>query len=238
MRSRTVTAAFVATALSLCLPVLRAQDRDDHDRQDRRDHDHRQFNDHDRDVLRDWYRDHADRLEPDRGGERWNNEDVERHLQVGSVIESDFRRWSRPVPDELVNRLGPLPRYWRYVLLGYNVCMVDDEWHVRDVYHFDQFNDHDRRVIQDWNRDHPNALKQFLGGLGVRIDNGDLDRRLQVGLVVDPDLRERAHDAPEDLASRLSPPPREWRYVIVGDRLCLVDREWRVHESFHFSGGK
>jgi hypothetical protein len=214
-----------------------ARDRDH--RQENNDRDlrmdeHRHFDDRDRQVLLDWYRDHADEMEPRDQGDRWNNEEMERDLQVDRVLDPGMRRWSRPVPDELAQRLGPLPQYWRYVMLGYNVCIVDDNWTIHDVFHMDQFNDHDRRVIQDWNRDHPDAVRQFLGGFGVRIDDGDLDRRTQVGMVLDSDLQNRTRPAPEELVNRLDVPPRDWRYVVVGDRLLLIDRHWRVHESFHF----
>ena len=235
MKSKGVlTALTLAFIVSTCAGSY-AQDRDPGYRdQDRQRDEHRHFDDRDRDVLRDWYRDHSDRFEPGAHDQRWNNEDIERHLQVGRVFDDDMRRWARPVPDELVDRLGPLPRDWRYMMIGYNICIVDRDWTIRDVFHFDQFSDHDRQVIQDWNRDHPDALKGILGGFGIRIDNGDLDRRLQVGAVVDSDLQNRARPAPRDLESRLSVPPLDWRYVIIGDRLCLVDRDWRVHESFHF----
>jgi hypothetical protein len=240
MKIQWLRAATVAsTVLFFTCSGIHAQERDrrDDDRhdQDRRADEHRHFDDHDREALRDWYRDHSDRFEPGARGQRWDNEDIERHLQVDRVFDDDMRRWARPVPEEVASRLGPLPRDWRYMMIGYNICIVDRDWTIRDVFHFDQFNDHDRQVIQDWNRDHPDALKGILGGFGVRIDNGDLDRRLQIGVVVDSDLQNRVRPAPQELMSRLSVPPRDWRYVIIGDRLCLVDRDWRVHESFHFS---
>ena len=119
-------------------------------------------------------------------------------------------------------------------MIGYNVAIVDRDWTIRDVFHFDEFNDNDRQVIREWNQQHPDAIRQFLGNFGVRVDNGDLDRRLQVGNVVDSDLQSRARPAPDDLVSRLSPTPRGWHYNIIGDRLVLVDRDWRIHESFHF----
>jgi hypothetical protein len=237
------------TALSACLlfagaySVARAQDRDnggyqqqDHsgyNDQDRRGNENRHFTDRDRQVLGRWYANHADEFEP-RGGDRWNNSDVERDLQPDRVLDEDMRRWARPLPDEIAGRLDPLPRDWRYMMIGYNVAIVDRDWTIRDVYHLDQFSDQDRRAIQDWNRNHPDAMKQILGGFGVRVDNGDLDRRLEVGNVVDPDLQNRARPAPDELANHLSVPPRGWRYVIIGDRLCLVDRDWRIHESFNF----
>jgi hypothetical protein len=234
-----VVCCAVALGVS-CLPV-HAQDPDrdrryqDQDRRyDDRDDEHRHFTDHDRHVLNDWYRDHADRFEPGRDEERWNNEDLERRLQPGASMDDDLRRWARPVQGELAERLDPLPRDWQFVRIGYNVVIVDRDSRIRDVYHFDEFNDQDRRVIQDWNRDHQSAVNGFLGNFGVRVENGDLDRRLQVGAIVDQDLRDHARPAPEDLVERLSQPPREWHYVVIGDRLCLVDRDWRVHESFHF----
>jgi len=66
------------------------------------------------------------------------------------------------------------------------------------------------------------------------VNNDDLDRRLQVGNTVDPDLQNHARPVPDDLQNQLSPSPRRWHYTVIGDRLLLVDRDWRIHESFHF----
>ena len=216
------------------VPGHQNQDYPDRDRRDRQEDEHRHFTDHDRRFLMDWYRDHADRFEPQGDQGRWNNEEMERRLQPGSPMDDETRRWARPVSDELENRLDPLPRDWRYMRVGYNVIIVDRDQTVRDVFHFDQFNDRDRETIRQWNQDHQSAVNQFLGNFGVRVEQGDLDRRLQVGNVVDQDLQSRARPAPEDLANRLSPPPRDWRYMVIGDRLVLVDRDWRIHQSYHF----
>jgi hypothetical protein len=89
-------------------------------------------------------------------------------------------------------------------------------------------------VINDWNRNNQNAVNQLLGSFGVHLDSGDLDRCLLVRAVVDNNLRDRAHPAAEDLVNRLSVRPCSWRYMVIGDRLCLVDQDWRVHESFRF----
>jgi hypothetical protein len=193
----------------------------------------RTFTDHDRDVLQDWYRDHSDQFEMRDNGDR-HAEDIDSHLQIGQPLDDETRRWAHLVPYNLEQRLDPLPSGWNYLIVGDNVVIVDRDSTVRDVYHFDRFNDHDRHVIQQWNSDHPNALNQFLGAFGVQVNDRDLDQRLQVGNVVDPDLQNRARPAPDDLVNQLSVPPRGWRYVIIGDRLCLVDRDWRIHESFHF----
>jgi hypothetical protein len=207
---------------------VRAQDRYDQGR-DQAGH----FTPRDRDVLSHWYRDHADWIDQYRN-EGWHDQNIDRRLQEGAAIGPDMRRWSHPLPEEVISQMDPLPRYWRVVVIGDHAVLVDADWNVRDVFHFENFDEHDRQVIQDWNRDHPDFVRGLLGTFGVRIDEGDLDRRLQVGAVVDQDLRDHARPAPEDLVSRLSPAPRDWRYVIIGDRLCLVDRDWRVRESFHF----
>lgn len=236
---------FILGAALLAIPCTQAyaqqdRDRDYQDRDRDRDHDRdrddarRHFTDRDRQVLREWYRDHADRFEPEAREQRWNNEDLERRLQPGSPMDDEIGRWSRPVSEELNDRLDRLPEGWQYRRIGYHVCILDRDGTIRDVYHFDQFGDRDRDVIRDWNRDHQNAVNQFLGGFGVRTENEELERRLQVGNVVDGDLQNHARPAPEDLVERLTPAPRDWHYVVIGDRLCLVDRDWRIHESFRF----
>jgi len=203
------------------------------DRDDRNGRVFQQFTDHDRRVLQDWYRDHADEMEP-RRGDQWRDEDIERALQRGGRLDEDVMRWARPLPGELRDRLDPIPDDWRYMMIGYNVVIMEPDGDVRDVYHFDQFSDRDRQEIREWNQNHPNALNQFLRNFGMQVNDGELDQRLQVGDVVTPDLQQRSRPAPEELVERLTPVPRDWQYVVIGDRLCLVDRDWRVHESFHF----
>jgi hypothetical protein len=239
MNVKRIPVVLLATGLMVLLGqgyaragVAGQQDRDYQDRD--RDREHRHFTDHDRGVLMGWYRDNAERFEPRGDEQRWNNEEVEQRLRQGSTLDDEMRRWARPLPDELESRLDALPGGWRYMRVGYNVVIVDRDQTVRDIFHFDQFNDRDRDTIRQWNRDHQSAVNQFLGNFGVRTEQGDLDRRLQVGNVVDQDLQSRARPAPDDLVNRLTPPPRGWQYVVIGDRLVLVDRDWRIHESFLF----
>lgn len=219
-------------------PQNQNRDRQDQDRRydrDRGDREgNRQFTDRDRHVLMDWYRDNAERFEPRGDERRWNNEELERNLQPGSRLDDETRHWMRPLPDELESRLDRLPSGWRYVRIGYHVCILDRDETIRDVFDFDRFDNRDRDTIQQWNNSHQNAVNQFLQNFGVRMQQGDLDQRLQVGNVVDEDLQSRAQRAPEDLVQRLSPPPRGWRYLVIGDRLILVDRDWRIHESYNF----
>lgn len=198
-----------------------------HDR-DRFDH----FTDRDRDLLRQWYFAHSQWIDRYRN-EGWHDDDLDRRIQVGAPIGPDMRRWSHPLPDDVVSQMGPFPQYWRVVVMGDHALLVDDNWNVHDFFHFEQFGDHDRQVVHDWNRDHPGYVRGLFG-IGVRIDDGDLDRRLQVGMVVDRDLQRRAINAPPDLVSQMNPTPRDTRYLVIGDRLCLIDRQWRVRQSFHF----
>jgi hypothetical protein len=135
------------------------------------------------------------------------------------------------MPAELANQLPPLPHAWRYAFLGSNVCIVDADWTIRDLFHFDPFEDRDRDAIEQWSHDHPSALSQLAGG-GVHVDNASVDAQLQIGTVLNPDLRTQARGAPEDLVSHLSAAPANWKYVVIADRLCLVDDDWRLHQAF------
>jgi hypothetical protein len=241
MRSRICIGAVLGLALTgFAATAAHAQypDRDrnpyqDQGRYGRFGNETNRFTDRDIHIIRDWYRDHPEQVQWAERQERFTG-NVEDRLRPGDFLDRDIRRMSHPVPDDLEFGLDPLPRYWRYTIVADHIMIVDDEWRIRDIYHFDEFSDHDRQVIRQWNQQHPDVLRGILGGFGVRIDDGDLDRRLQVGAIVDQDLARRARPAPDDLVQQLSPQPRDFRYVIIGDRLVLVDRDWRVHESFHF----
>lgn len=241
-----IQGTLIICAAMLAMPASRAFAQQDSDRgyHDQNDRDvRRHFTDHDRRVLNDWYRDHAEQFQS--RDEHWNSEDLDRRLQPGSQMDDEMRRWSRPVSDDLLNRLDPLPRGWEYRRIGYNICIVDRDSSIRDVYRFERgsdrdgdrgrFTERDRDAIRDWNRDHQNAVNQLLGAVGVRVDNADLDHRLQVGNRVDEDLQSSARPAPGDLLQRLSPLPRDWRYIVIGDRLLIVDRDWRIRDAARFS---
>jgi hypothetical protein len=100
MKFRGSTVVLCVASLGIPSTTFAQQDRDRNyqDRDDVRRH----FIDHE---LQEWYRDHADRFEPERGQYRWNNEDLEHRLQPGAVMDDELRRWSRPVSDDLNNRL-------------------------------------------------------------------------------------------------------------------------------------
>src|SRR5579862_7444768 len=231
MKRKWLVVAACAAGLLFCTShAVNAQDRDRHDRdRDRMG----QFDDHDRQVLRMWFHDHSDYFEQ-RRNEGWRDDELDRRLQPGSVLDTDIRRWSHELPDDVAARMSPIPRYWRIVTIGNHVLLVDDNWQIRDLFHFDRFNDRDRQIIHDWNRDHQDFIPGVLRNFGVRVDTEDFDRRLQVGMIVDPELRKYVHPAPRELSSRLTPGPRDSHYLVIGDRLCLVNHDWRVLQSYHF----
>jgi len=233
------TITLLGASSVLCARNLAAEYRQN-DQQNHADQngqvEHRQFDEHDRQLILEWFRGHADRLEPASSLDRWSHRDVSAYLRVDSVLDEDTRTLAGPMPAKLASQLRALPRGWRYVMLGYNICIVDAGWTIRDVFHFDPFEERDRDAIEHWSRDHPNALSQRAGG-GVQVDNANVDRLLQVGTVLAADLRAEARAAPEDLVSRLSAVPVDWRYVVIGDRLCLVDEDWRLHEAFPLRSG-
>lgn len=112
----------------------RGQERDDR-RDDR--HDHYRFDDHDRREARDWYEHHRDRPpEGFRESRRFARE-YEGRLRDGYVLDPDMRRMCRPVPEDLAYRLPPPPRDCRYVVIGGHLCLIDRDYRIQDVIHFE-----------------------------------------------------------------------------------------------------
>jgi len=126
--------ALSATALlALASGPLLAQDHEkDHGREE-----HKKFDDHDRDAMRDWYHNH--REHPPRGFRDQDRlpPELERQLAVGFVLTPEFRRRIVSCPEDLCRRLPPPPRGYRYVVIGGHVCLVDRDWRVADVVHFE-----------------------------------------------------------------------------------------------------
>src|ERR1700693_6281005 len=97
-----------------------------------------------------------------------------------------------------------------------------------------QFDEHDQQVTRDWynqNQAHPPA--------GLRNQDrlsADEESRLHEGAVLDKDLRRKVHPAPPDLARRLPPPPKDHRYVALGDNVGLLDNSYQVKAVIHLHG--
>ena len=95
----------------------------------------------------------------------------------------------------------------------------------------DRFDDHDRQVTRDWYRANPKHDDR-----GFR--NRDrlppqYESQLREGVVLNKDLRRQSYSPPHDLQRRLSPPPRGYRYVVVGGHIVLVDDGYRIHDVLH-----
>jgi hypothetical protein len=186
------------------------------------------FGDRDRQILREWYRTHNDAPEF-RGDQRWEYR-LEQRLQVGSRLDPDLQVWVRPLPADLAVRLSPLPRGYRYLALGHqHVVVVDRDGMIREVYHFERFQDPDQQVVRSWyprNRDAPVFE-------GRSRWNEQLQQRIQVGAVLDSDLIGMSRPVPPDLMDQLPPRPRYLRYVIIGDNIVLLDRWDTVRDAMH-----
>lgn len=212
------------------------------------------FDNRDRGQIYDWYHDHpGNRIFA--ADPRWNQE-MDRRLQPGVVLGRDVRNRSYPLPIELVQRLGPLPRHFRYIATGNHVCVVNDDWQLFDVMHlelgwdrdrgrdFDRDRDRDsgsgfgvafsagdRAYLDDWYRGHR-------GHLTVEFEGRDhwrpqYEQRIVTGYVVEPELRRWAHPAPVEFEAHLGQLPRGYRYVVIGDHICVVDDGWRVYDVYH-----
>jgi len=96
---------------------------------------YRKFNQRQQEAARDYYnqrRDHPAFKQPD----QWND-DYERRIQPGYVLDDDMRRMSRPAPDDMIRGLGRPPRGYRYIVIGGHVILVDGGYRVHDAIHFE-----------------------------------------------------------------------------------------------------
>jgi len=131
-----VVAAFVTFTGSASI----AQDR--HEREERHEHhwdrDRPAFDEHERVVVNGWWAEHHERpiigfRVEDRYPREW-----EPRLQVGFVLDNDWRHRMHPIPIELYRRLPPPPPHYGYYVIGGHVCLVDQrDWRVADVIHIE-----------------------------------------------------------------------------------------------------
>jgi Ni/Co efflux regulator RcnB len=141
MKTRWFLAVSVAAAFVLFAGgAARAQER--HDRDDRHEHrwdrDRPVFDEHERVIVNGWWGERRARpvigfRVEDRLPREW-----EPRLQVGFVLDNDWRRRAHPVPIELLRRLPPPPPHYTYYVIGGHVCLVDRrDWRVADVIHIE-----------------------------------------------------------------------------------------------------
>jgi len=103
----------------------------------------------------------------------------------------------------------------------------------RGNYH--RFDDRDRRTFQSWyntrRRNPPQGFRD-----SDRLPP-DLDAKIGNGFRVGPELAPYYRPVPYDLARRMPLPPRGFKYVMLGDRIVLLDNRDTVRDgfSFHFN---
>jgi Ni/Co efflux regulator RcnB len=96
-----------------------------------------------------------------------------------------------------------------------------------------RFDDHEREATRNWyehHHDHP--------VIGFREEDRlprDWEPRLQVGFVFDSGWRRRVHPVPVELLGELPPPPRHYRYYVIGGHVVLVDQHWRVADVININ---
>lgn len=144
MKARWFTAASTVVLLavtSMAAAQDHARDGNDDNHGDKHDENHgqskkqyRQFNDRQRENARQYYSQHHD--DEIFRKNQWND-DYERRLQPGYVLDPDMRRLSRPAPYEMTRSLGPAPRGYRYVVIGGHVVLIDNGYRVHDAIHLE-----------------------------------------------------------------------------------------------------
>jgi len=100
----------------------------------------------------------------------------------------------------------------------------DDRGQNNDNYH--RFDDRDRREFRSWYNSHRQNFRDRLPR--------DLDSRIGSGYRVGPEVWRYYRPVPYDLARRLPMPPPGYRYVMLGDRLVLLDSRDTVRDGFSF----
>jgi hypothetical protein len=105
-------------------------------RKDQKKEEHR-FNDNNRQAAHEWYQQHQQHLPAGlRQRDRWSSDRLAR-IQTGRVLDRDLRKEAHSVPRDLAVRLGPAPRGYRYMLVGGQVVLLDDQYTVQDLLTFD-----------------------------------------------------------------------------------------------------
>ncbi|MGD0694635.1 MAG: hypothetical protein ABSB82_07240 [Terriglobia bacterium] len=132
MKTRWLMTACATALLAFTSIAAVAQDRGDQNRGQSKKQ-YRQFNEKQQKAARDYYNQHRDHpvfRQPD----QWND-DYERRIQPGYVLDADMRRMSRPAPDDMTRGLGRPPRGYRYIVIGGHVILVDSGYRVHDAIH-------------------------------------------------------------------------------------------------------
>jgi hypothetical protein len=97
----------------------------------------------------------------------------------------------------------------------------------------DRRSDYDRDEIHRWYRDHASSLPPGLAKRD-RLPPG-LERQLVVNGTLPPGLQKKIQPVPVDLEQILPPPPPNFRHVVIGGNLVLINRSnFQIASVFHF----
>ena len=143
MKTRWLMTTCVTVLLALTSIAAVAQDQHDQNRgQSKKDENrgqskkqYRQFNQKQQQAARTYYNQHQDHpvfKQPD----QWND-DYERRIQPGYVLDDDMRRMSRTAPDDMIRGFGRAPRGYHYIVIGSHVILVDSGYRVHDAIHLE-----------------------------------------------------------------------------------------------------
>lgn len=94
------------------------------------------------------------------------------------------------------------------------------------------FTGQDRDGMNRWYRAHRDQLPAEF--IAREHWSPTFEGRLHVGSIVEKDIRQWAYPVPDDLLTILPSQPRHFRYVIIGEHVCIVDAAWRIYDVHHF----
>ena len=99
----------------------------------------------------------------------------------------------------------------------------------RDHHDHDRFDDHDRQAAHDWYEHHRRDFRDREG----RYWHREWEPEIREGFIFTPDMRAAIRPVPRGLYRELVPPPPGYRYVLIGDHICLIDSDYRIQDAFH-----
>ncbi len=102
----------------------------------------------------------------------------------------------------------------------------DNGLHLAKGHH--KFDSRDREITEHWCTEHRYALP--IGFRPADRLEPRFEARLQVGAVLDVDIRGFIHPIPSDLLRHLPPPPVDVSYVAIGGHVGLIDSAHRLHD--------
>jgi len=96
-----------------------------------------------------------------------------------------------------------------------------------------RYADYDREVLHNWYSERRGNLPP---GLAMRDElPPGLARQLVTRGTLPPGLRKKIQPCPVELVRRLPPPPPDYRHVLIGGRIVLLNRRtYMILDVFHF----